>query len=269
MSIIEYASAKINLSLLITGKWPDGYHTLSSFVTFSEFGDEVHIEPSDHFAFTIEGPFAHQLKADEQNLCVKAYKFVGPPEPVAIKLVKNMPVSSGIGGGSADAAAVIRGLISHFDIKHVREDKLVDLGADVPVCFYGKNCHMSGVGEVIHPLSLPSFHLLLVNPAVSVSTPEVFKKRKGSFSEECDRFPEDLSLLKNDLEVPATALFPVIDDVLQALIKSPDCRLARLSGSGATCFGVYPNAASAKLAEKQIREANPVWWTQVTVTKGS
>lgn len=267
MLYVEKAPAKLNLSLLVTDKREDSYHTLSSFVTFTDFGDEIHFEPADRFSFEMTGSFAHMLPQDESNLCVRAYHLVKQVQHFKIKLVKNMPISSGMGGGSADSAAVLRGL-KHFGAV-IDEQKLVTLGADVPACYYSKPVYMSGRGEKLAPLSLPRFHVVLVNPLVAVSTPVVFNARKGPYSSPVSDFPEDITQLKNDLELPAQSLFPVITDVLQLLSHTKDCKLARLSGSGATCFGVYPDAASAKLAEKRISEENPAWWTMATTTIAS
>jgi 4-diphosphocytidyl-2-C-methyl-D-erythritol kinase len=283
------ASAKINLYLHVVGKRADGYHLLESLIVFARHGDVVSVAPAATFSLEIEGPFASKLAADEDNLVMRAArglaKLLGTRKAAAITLTKNLPVASGIGGGSADAAATIKALQwlwnkRDFDWKPLAEFAL-SLGADVPVCLYDRTSYVSGIGEKLkHGGALPSADLLLVNPGVATPTPQVFKERTGGFS------PSDpwetppatsamttkqlVALLKkrrNDLTEPAIKVAPVIEDVLQAIGKTRGCLLSRLSGSGATCFGIYDDAASAEAAKAAILKAHPDWWAVATKIK--
>jgi 4-diphosphocytidyl-2-C-methyl-D-erythritol kinase len=283
------ASAKINLYLHVVGKRADGYHRLESLVAFARHGDVVTVAPAAKFSLEIEGPFAAKLAADEDNLVLRAArglaKLLGTRKAAAITLTKNLPVASGIGGGSADAAATIRALQwlwnkRDLDWKPLAELAL-SLGADVPVCLYDRTSYVSGIGEKLrHGGALPSADLLLVNPGVATPTPQVFTARTGGFS------PSDpwetppattkmttrqlVALLKkrrNDLTEPAIKVAPVIQEVLQAIDKTRGCLLARLSGSGATCFGIYADAASAEAAKAAIRKVHPNWWAMATKIK--
>jgi len=281
------ASAKINLYLHVVGKRADGYHLLESLIVFARHGDVITVAPAAKFSLEIEGPFAAKLAADEDNLVLRAArglaKLVGTRKAAAITLTKNLPVASGIGGGSADAAATIKALQwlwdkRDFDWKPLAELAL-SLGADVPVCLYDRNSYVSGIGEKLkHGGALPSADLLLVNPSVATPTPAVFKARTGGFSESdpwktpaaAMTTKQLVALLKkrrNDLTEPAIEVAPVIADVLQALEKTRGCLLARLSGSGATCFGIYDDAASAEAAKAAIQKAHPTWWAVATKIK--
>jgi 4-diphosphocytidyl-2-C-methyl-D-erythritol kinase len=272
-----FARAKINLYLHVLGRRPDGFHLLDSLVVFAETGDEIVVAPSDKLLLKIVGPFAGTLASDDDNLVLRAARglrdLAGITSGAAIILTKNLPVASGIGGGSADAAATLHALMALWRIAPERsalERLALSLGADVPVCLAGRPSYMGGVGEEIAPVgALPAAHLLLVNPGVATPTPAVFKARRGGFSA-AGRWtepPKDarglaaaLKSRTNDLTDAAITVTPAIRDVLTAIERSENCLLARLSGSGATCFGIYAGAAEAEAARNAVLAANPGWW---------
>ncbi|MGK9165792.1 4-(cytidine 5'-diphospho)-2-C-methyl-D-erythritol kinase [Inquilinus limosus] len=269
------APAKVNLYLHVVGWRDDGYHLLDSLVAFADVGDVLTLEEANAPRLTVTGPFGGVIPAGEDNLALRAVRrlaaAVGRPDGIAVTLDKRLPVAAGIGGGSADAAAVLRGLATLWDL--ARDDpRLADvaagLGADVPVCLAGRTAWLGGIGERLDPgPDLAGMPILLVNPGVPLSTPDVFRARSGGFSAEA-RFaearptPERLCTLLagrgNDLAAPAMSLAPVVGEVLAALAAQPGCRLARMSGSGATCFGLFDTSAAAKAAEAAL--AGRGWW---------
>lgn len=274
------APAKINLYLHVTGKRDDGYHLLDSLVAFADCHDTLTFEPSASVSMTNQGPFGEGLPASADNLVIKAAlqlrERTGLSDGVHITLTKRLPVASGIGGGSADAAAAIKGLVRFWNLHpghHGLSGLALGLGADVPICLFGNAAYMGGIGEQIDPLpALPETPLVLVNPGIGVSTPAIFKARSGAFSQ-TSRFEEEpatsedlVHLLKagrrNDLTEPAVALQPVIGDVLDAIADTDNCLLARMSGSGATCFGLYTKPAEARAAAERLQGAHPGWWVQ-------
>lgn len=284
------APAKINLYLHVVGKRPDGYHLLESLVVFAAMGDQISVAPSDDLTLTLDGPFAGGLAADEENLVLRAARgfraLAGVDAGAAIRLTKNLPVASGIGGGSADAAATINALMMLWGVQP-DFDKIfafaLTLGADVPVCLYGSPAVMSGIGESLKPAGwLPAeTHLILVNPRVATPTPQVFKARTGPFTAPGrwqsvlagpdPSLPDLVAGLKarrNDLSDAAILIAPVIRDVLKAIERTKRCQLARLSGSGATCFGLYENAEQAEAARNSILAAQPGWWAVATQIAG-
>ena len=275
------APAKLNLYLHVTGRRADGYHELDSLVTFTALADTLEIAPSDTFALTVSGPFAGTLDAGD-NLATRAAaalaERLGRPADVRIALQKHIPVAAGLGGGSADAAAVLRGLAQLWRLGPAHTDNLreiaLGLGADVPVCLDSRAAYMAGIGEALSvPPPLPPCGVLLVNPGVPVPTGPVFAARRGPFSA-ADRFcetptdaPALASLLRtrrNDLEPPARALVPEIDRVLARLAAAPGCLLARMTGSGGTCFGLFENEPAAADAASGIASDRPGWWVQPT-----
>ena len=261
----EPAPAKINLALHVTGRRADGYHLLDSLVVFTELGDRVTVAPGTP-SLRITGPFADDLPFTGDNLCLRAARSVGAD--AAITLYKALPVASGIGGGSADAAAVLRALGR-------RPAAPEALGADVPVCLASVPARMRGLGEIVDPLpGIPALHLVLVNPRVPVSTPEVFRALHRRDNPGLPDPPEgaDAALLVewlkatgNDLQPPAIRVAPVIADALAALADA-GAALARMSGSGATCFGIFPDAAAALRAAQSIAAVRPGWWIADTRT---
>ena len=277
-SVEETAWAKINLTLGITGRRADGYHELTSLTVFADYGDRLRFSESDDLTLAIDGPFAKGLTASADNLVLRAARglggLTGRPVTAAIALTKNLPVAAGIGGGSADAAAALRGLCRLLDLSPDRQalhDLALQLGADVPVCLDSRSAVMSGVGERLQPATaLPALALVLVNPSVPLSTAAVFKARRGAFSPpDASPPPVDpetlldwLAQRPNDLEAPAKRLRREIAEVLQRLDAAEGCRLSRMSGSGATCFGVYETRAAAEAAAKKLGDENPQWWVQ-------
>ncbi len=255
--MIQTAYAKINLTLHVIGRRADGYHLLDSLVVFAAIGDRITLTPGP-LSLRVAGPFAAGLPVSEDNLCLRAARLAG--RDAAITLEKNLPVASGIGGGSADAAAVLRGL-------GVRPARPEVLGADVPVCLNSVPVRMRGIGEDLSPVPpLPDLHLVLVNPGVALSTPAVFaallRRDNAPMPDlaEWSGLPaliDFLAACRNDLEPGAVALCPEIDAVLAGL-REQGALLARMSGSGATCFGIFPDAAAAEAAAAAL--ARPGWW---------
>ncbi len=272
------APAKLNLFLHIVGRRPDGYHLLDSLIAFASVHDTLVAAPSERLTLTLEGPFAAALnEAGENNLVLKAARALaeatGQPAKAALTLTKRLPVASGIGGGSADAAAALKALVAlwRLDVTPDGLAKLaLSLGADVPVCLTGRAARVGGIGERIVRLgALPALGLVLVNPNLPLATATVFKARQGAFSDAArvDGAPNDASALiaalrttRNDLEAPARALLPAIDEVLAALGQVEGCLLARMSGSGATCFGLFDDEAGAHRAAAELAARHPRWW---------
>jgi len=265
------ARAKVNLFLHVTGRRADFYHLLDSLAVFADVQDHIEAQPADTLSLTIDGPFGQALTAEPDNLVLRAARALaeaaGVKPAAALRLTKNLPVASGIGGGSADAAATLRALSTLWNVP-IPAALPASLGADVPVCMASRACRMQGIGDILAPApQLPVCGLVLVNPGVSVSTPSVFRARTGGFTPPADLPPAwpdaaamtaDLARLTNDLEVPAAVLCPAISDVLAALRAQPACLLARMSGSGATCFGLTETPAQAAQAARAL--ARPGWW---------
>jgi 4-diphosphocytidyl-2-C-methyl-D-erythritol kinase len=273
----EAAWAKVNLTLQVTGRRGDGYHELESLVVFAGVGDSLKIEPADSLSLAVEGPFAAKLLGEPDNLVLRAARALaacaGIVPGAALTLTKNLPVASGIGGGSADAAAALRGLAALWDVALTAPELdalALTLGADVPVCLRGDPVVMSGIGETLMPVAaLPPLWLLLVNPGVAVSTAAVFAAREGGFSRPAEpRLPpiglpaliDWLAARPNDLEAAARGLAPAVGEVLAALDALPDCLLARMSGSGATCFGLFANEDVAAAAAVEVARRHAAWW---------
>lgn len=266
-----FAPAKINLTLHVTGQRADGYHLLDSLVVFTDIGDTVHVAPAPELTLTIEGPEAQGLRAEPDNLVLRAARLlVG--EGAAVTLTKRLPVSSGIGGGSTDAAASLKALARLWDCPLPSAEAVLSLGADVPVCLAAEPTRMSGIGETLGPVPvLPDMEIVLLNPRVAVPTPAVFRALERKTNPPMpaalpawpgfDRFVAWLRTQRNDLEPAAIAQAPVIADVLTAL-RSTDCAFAGMSGSGATCFGLFPaDGHSAQTAASELRRACPQWWS--------
>ncbi|MDD5586280.1 MAG: 4-(cytidine 5'-diphospho)-2-C-methyl-D-erythritol kinase [Alphaproteobacteria bacterium] len=274
-----FAPAKINLYLHVTGRREDGYHFLDSLVAFTNIGDSLRLEPAADFDFTLEGPMAAQLSSGsvENNLAVRALRALAQeldrPLNVKATLVKNLPVASGIGGGSSDAAAALRLLAEHWGVPS--SDSLLrriaaSLGQDVPCCVDAATCYFRDIGNVTDPgPDLPHTDIVLVNPNKALPTPDVYKAFKGTFAAPA-RLTHDpksnvelagmLHERSNSLTEAACLLMPEIRDILAALAASPDCQLARMSGSGATCFGLYPNRSASRQAAARLYEDHPGWW---------
>lgn len=277
------APAKLNLFLHIGEKRPDRYHELESLVVFAEAGDRLEFAPASELILKVMGPFRAQCPASEKNLVLKAARALkergGKQEGAAITLEKNLPVAAGLGGGSADAAATLRALnvLWHLDRP---EDELLEiaaeLGSDVPACLLSRPCWMAGRGEqVLKTAPLPQLAAVLVNPGVAVPTAEVFATLNARTGVGRMRPPPGniqtlwdvvayLDDASNDLEAPASQLHPVIDEVLDALSNEPGCVVAQMSGSGATCLGLFDGGYLALGGAERIAFEHPEWWVRAT-----
>lgn len=273
------AAAKINLYLHVTGRRADGYHLLDSLVAFAALHDTVEVRYGRGLTLTVDGPFAGPLEEAGGNLVLHAAQRLaaaaGFSGRARIRLVKRVPVAAGLGGGSADAAAAIRALHALWRIQ-LPETELAALaaliGADVPVCLAGRAAFVGGVGERLDPAPpLPPAWVVLANPGRVLATPAVFRARRGGFGKPA-RFtepPADAAALaavlrqrRNDLSEAAASLCPELHKVIAALEGAPGCLLARMSGSGATCFGLFAAAAEAARAASAIAAAEPDWWVE-------
>lgn len=265
----EFAPAKINLALHVLGRRMDGYHELDSVVAFADVGDELTFAPSDVTTLSVDGAFSSEVPATSGNLVLKAYaalKQHGNIPAVTMHLKKNLPAASGMGGGSADAAAALRALIRMFDLRiesGTLRNIALSLGADVPVCLHGKACRMQGVGEIITPLErLPAPAILLVNPRQPCGTAKVFRTmalKPGDVAGSVLNLSEPAAW-RNDMENAALQVLPVIGDVLTSLRTLPNAQAVRMSGSGATCFALFDTRAMANEAASQFRVQQPHWW---------
>ena len=267
------ARAKVNLALHVVGRRADGYHLLDSLVAFADFGDVVTVEPAPSLSLSITGPMAAGLSAGPDNLVLKAAQMLGSPLGAAITLEKRLPIASGIGGGSADAAATMQALGAIWGCALPDAGQVLALGADVPVCLAGQSCRMAGIGDQISPIALPPAHLVLVNPGVGLSTAAVFGAllcRDNPPLPPAAPMPDAVALAaylchcRNDLEAPALSIVPQIGAVLAALQGQKGCLLARMSGSGATCFGLFASASAAEAAATTLRAQSAAWWVQAT-----
>ena len=284
-TVVELAPAKLNLDLLVTGRTETGYHELDSLVVFADIADRLTFTLAEAWSLRLEGPFAAGLDTDD-NLVLAAARHLaeaaGQSTAVAIVLEKNLPVASGIGGGSADAAATLRGLARLWSLDWSTRALMelgLEVGADVPVCVYGRPARLRGIGERLDPLrGLPELPLVLVNPGVPVATAAVFRALElptDAFRRpvlpahpSLGRFAVWLAASRNELEPAARSLAPVIDRVLERLRAIEDCLLARMSGSGATCFGLFADPGKAAAAAASIRAAEPDWWCTVGTAEG-
>ena len=283
--IIEQAPAKVNLALHVLRRRADGYHELDSLVAFvPQAADVVRIAPARECTLEVTGPLAQGVPADKRNLALRAALALQErwPEvfgPVRITLVKRLPAAAGIGGGSADAAAVIRAMMRLFTGAPSQGELLalaLRLGADVPVCLHSQAARMRGIGEQLTPLRLPSgLGVVLANPGVKVPTGEVFmrlaKARRTSAVDTAAGLPDDLpedkeaflaalKTLRNDLEPVARVMVPMIGACVRTLAALPGALLARMSGSGATCFALFADGSTAQAAAEGLRWKYPTWW---------
>lgn len=266
-----FAPAKINLFLHITGKRDDGYHTLQSLMAFADVGDDLEFFPAEEFAVEVKGPFATALPPSTDNLIYKAAKSLADEYEVPLRgkiiLTKNLPIASGIGGGSADAAATLKGLLKLWGLPEdlIRLQKIaLQLGADVPACLQGAAVFAEGIGEKLAPAqNMPAHYLVLVNPLIATSTPSVFKNFRAPFSAPIT--PSlDIAQCRNDLTEAAIAVTSEIKTVSAAIANTANCVFSRLSGSGATCFGVYETAAAAAAAAAALKTKHTGWWVVST-----
>jgi 4-diphosphocytidyl-2-C-methyl-D-erythritol kinase len=287
--LVDSAPAKVNLSLRVLGRRGDGYHEIESLVAFAKFGDHLSFSPGGELTLEVNGPTAAKAGEIDGNLVLKAAReMAGRRNGLKLgtfRLNKHLPVAAGLGGGSADAGAALR-LIARVN-GLTRDDPQLyaaarATGADVPVCLDPRPRIMHGVGDILSkPLTLPALPTLLVNPGIAVATKEVFA---GWASAPASSPAADLAAianlstrekvvgflltLSNDLERPAIALAPAINDVLAALGALPGCDLARMSGSGATCFGLFTTVSAAVEAGRVLSSRHPHWWVQATTLGG-
>lgn len=281
----EIARAKVNLTLRVKGRRADGYHDIESLVAFADCADALTLEPGPNLELTTTGPGAQECGDGSDNLVLRA--AIALAERIdglisgSFTLDKYLPVAAGIGGGSADAAAALRLLATANGIA-LNDPRIVDVarvtGADIPVCLLSRACTMTGVGENLSFLEFPSLPCVMINPRVAVATKDVFAAlglAKGEqFSSDsgvsgpswpaagasADTWLDVIAADTNDLEPPALKVEPVIGKVLSELRAVPGVRLARMSGSGATCFGIFENSSEARQAAMAIADAHPGWW---------
>ncbi|MDH4441731.1 MAG: 4-(cytidine 5'-diphospho)-2-C-methyl-D-erythritol kinase [Rhizobium sp.] len=285
----ETAPAKINLALHVTGQRSDGYHLLDSLVTFAVDGDELTFVAAEADSLTLSGRFGPVLALDpagqDGNLVLRARDVLREAldetgqayGPVAITLDKTLPVASGIGGGSADAAATLRGLMRLWQAEladTTLQELALKLGADVPMCLQSRPLRVRGIGETLEPVAMPSFPIVLVNPMRAVSTPEIFRRlarrdnpAMGALpgGDSADIWLTGLADLRNDLQPPAEALVPEIAEACDYLRQSL-ARFVRMSGSGATCFGLYESEPAALRAALALSSFRPDWYVLLTHT---
>jgi len=279
----ELAPAKINLYLHITGKRSDGYHLLDSLVAFADVHDKVEVTPCNTVTLAVEGDYASKVPPADNTVLKaalalqKQYKVAAG---AALVLHKNIPVGAGMGGGSADAAATLRLLSRFWRIQPTPKDLhtiALSIGADVPACLRSGSLYMSSIGEVIEPGPvLSGLTLLLINQGKALLTSKVFAEYKGSFSSaprkphmfsspsECIDF---LQKTKNDLQAPASKLVPEIKDTLNALGTEKECLLSRMTGSGATCFGIFTDSQIAEKVAEKLNKAHPAWWIKTAAIR--
>ena len=290
-ALVENGRAKVNLTLRVVGRRVDGYHDLESVVAFADCADRLSLTPGPKLNLKTTGPLARDCGDTSDNLVFKAAQLLGERVPDLklgdFTLDKVLPVAAGIGGGSADAAAALR-LLAQANGLALEVPRLIEVakltGADVPVCLASRACVMTGVGETLLPLSLPKMPCVMVNPRIPVATRDVFQAlglrngellvgatdviRATAWPEEgasLEDWVEVLSSGSNDLEAPATRLQPVIGEVISALSATNGAWLARMSGSGATCFAVFENTPEAQRAAQKIQLDHPKWWVHAGV----
>jgi 4-diphosphocytidyl-2-C-methyl-D-erythritol kinase len=274
--VIEIARAKINLALHVLGRREDGYHELDSLVAFALLGDRLNFEPAERTSLAVSGPFASELSSGPDNMVLRAaayfaQRFPNASATVHITLEKNLPVASGLGGGSADAAATLRGLARLSGVALPASEGAVlarALGADVPVCLVSQSSRMTGIGEVIRPIAgYAGRPILLVNPLSPVSTARVFetfalKPGDRAFAGIAD--VSNLPDMRNDLTAAACQLNPAIREVLSEIAAADGVSIVRMSGSGATCFGLFDHPDEAERACRTIAARHPNWWSAAT-----
>jgi 4-diphosphocytidyl-2-C-methyl-D-erythritol kinase len=276
--VAAFAAAKVNLYLHVIGRRADGYHLLDSLIAFADVGDWLTAEPSGTLSLEISGPEAAGLVAEaDDNLVLRAARlladYTGTTLGACLHLEKNLPVAAGIGGGSSDAAAALRALVALWEVS-IGEEAIYDLGAklgaDLPACLHGHAIWVGSIGERIDPAGdLPQAGILLANPRRELPTAAVFAARSGPFSDTA-RFvpmPEDVFGLaralmsrRNDLTGAAIGLVPEIGAVLTRLAQLPGALLARMSGSGASCYALFPDRRTAEKACAALADAEPRWW---------
>jgi 4-diphosphocytidyl-2-C-methyl-D-erythritol kinase len=284
MRLNEHARAKVNLTLAVLGRRADGYHVLDSLVAFADVADSLSLEPGPDLSLEVSGPRAEGAGENADNLVLKAARALADRFPGLIlgdfHLVKNLPAAAGIGGGSSDAGAALR-LLARANKLALTHDAVVEAaratGSDIPVCLEARSRWMRGAGETLSPpVMLPTLPALLVNPGVATPTAEVFRAlafEPGTVAPYEEMLPRQIGLCskpgmlvdfiasgRNDLEPPAIALRPAIGEALDLVKQQPGCRLARMSGSGATVFGLFDTPQAAQIARQALKQFKPGWW---------
>jgi 4-diphosphocytidyl-2-C-methyl-D-erythritol kinase len=283
--LVDHAPAKVNLTLAVMGRRADGYHLLESIVVFAGVGDRLTFKPGGELALIVRGAGAEAAGPIEDNLVIRAARALAAEVPGLklgrFTLTKHLPVAAGVGGGSSDAAAALR-LLARANRLKLDDRRLYNvgraIGADVPVCIDPRPRTMKGIGDKLSsPLKLPSFPAVMINPGVALPTRDVFtalhqtpwKRQRALRAAGIPRarkaFAKFLESRANDLEPPAMSLRPAIAEVLEALRDCKGCHLARMSGSGATCFGLFASPRDAKAAARKIAAAHKRWWVRATV----
>ncbi len=273
-AVAETAPAKINLCLHVTGRRADGYHLLDSLVVFADVADRVFASPAHGLSLVVAGPEGAGLQAETDNLVLRAARAMGVID-AALILDKHLPVASGIGGGSTDAAAALRALQQLTGRPLPAMAEILRLGADVPVCMTGRPARMAGIGDRVTPLPpLPPLFCVLVNPRLPVPTPQVFAALAFRENPPLPDLPPAVLAdarsfadwlgghTRNDLVPPAREVAPILAEVQAALDATPDCLLARMSGSGGTHFGLFATEGAARDAAEMLRAAHPFWWVE-------
>jgi len=285
-ALIEDGRAKVNLTLRVVGRRFDGYHDLESVVAFADCADRLSLTPGPDLHLATTGPLAQACGETSDNLVLRAAQLLDERVPDLklgdFILDKVLPVAAGIGGGSADAAAALR-LLARANNLAIDDERLIEVarltGADVPVCLASRGCVMTGVGDTLMPLALPTMPCVMVNPRVAVATRDVFAAlglRNGELlvgaadvieaagwpeaGASLEDWVEALAAASNDLEAPAMRIEPMIGEVIAALNATDGAWLARMSGSGATCFAIFENTPEAQRAARKIRLDHPEWW---------
>ena len=274
-----FAPAKVNLTLHVTGRRADGYHLLDTLVVFSaDVGDRIGVVADDELSLDVTGPRAQGVPVGDDNIVMRAAMRLralrGVSRGATITLDKHLPRGGGLGGGSADAAATINALARLWDVPPLTGDEALALGADVPMCLAATSLQARGIGEGLHPVTLPPLHAVLVNPGTPVPTAAVFAALSDHNNAPMpDRLPDLqspapliawLADQRNDLEPPAQSIAPAISAALADLRDLPGCQLARMSGSGSTCFGLFHDAKAALAAAELLRADHPAWWVRAT-----
>lgn len=279
MATEAFAPAKINLTLHVTGRRADGYHLLDSLVVFADLGDRISAAAAPGLSLTLTGPIAADLPPGDDNLVLRAARAMAeasgsPDRGAALILEKHLPVASGLGGGSSDAAATLAALARLWNVALPPLKSLLGLGADVPACVAGRSLRMTGIGDGLQPLAhpLPQVTIVLANPRVAVTTKAVFagldRRDHAPMPRDLPRLDDAaelaafLAMTRNDLEPPAIRAAPVIARVRSALSSQHGCLFARMSGSGATCFGIFADPLTAAAAAANLRRAEPGWWIE-------
>ncbi len=272
MTVVEaFVPAKVNLTLHVTGQREDGYHSVDSLAVFADIGDRITITMPGEYRLSLTGPLAEGVPCNDDNLVLRAARMMGIRAD--FRLEKNIPAAAGLGGGSGDAAATLR-VLSGFAGRPAPENA-IELGADVPLCLQSEAARVTGIGDVVTPIrDLPMLHAVLVNPRLPVMTAEVFErlreKNNPPMPAEIPAFADAAELvdwlrtMRNDLHEPAIGAEPLIAQVFETLERTPGCLLARMSGSGGTCFGIYNDAETAGSAAGRLTESHPGWWVQAT-----